>query len=161
MKTKLFGATTVGVAALVAIGFGVLAAQDRPAAANWDNDEHGKHFEACAKVCAECQVACDKNFHHCFTLVEGGKKEHAKAAHVSLDCAELCAAAARLTARHSPLSAAACDACAKACDMCAAECDKFQNMPEMKACADKCRECAKSCREMVKMMGGHDHHEKK
>lgn len=117
---------------------------------------HGKHFEECAKVCAECQVACDKNFHHCFTLVEGGKKEHAKAMHLSIDCAELCATAARLTARHSDLAVPACEACAKACDACAAECDKFGSMPEMKACADSCKRCAASCREMVKM-AGHKH----
>lgn len=125
------------------------------------DDHHKAHFEACAKVCAECQVECEKNFHHCFKLVEAGKKEHAKAMHLSVDCAEFCTVSAKLTARQSPLAGAACEACAKACDACASECDKFPDMPEMKACAAKCRECAKSCREMVKMVG-HDHdHEKK
>lgn len=118
--------------------------------------DHAKHFDECAKVCADCQVACDKNFHHCAKLVEGGKKEHAKAMHLSVDCAELCAVAAKLTARKSDLSAPACEACAKACDACAAECDKFADMPEMKACAEACKKCAASCREMVKM-AGHKH----
>lgn len=120
------------------------------------DDHHKKHFEACAQVCADCQVECDKTFHHCFKLVEAGKKEHAKAAHLTVDCAEFCALAAKLTARQSELAVPACEACAKACDACAAECDKFAAMPEMKACAAKCRECAKSCRDMVQMVG-HDH----
>lgn len=124
-------------------------------------DHHSKHFDECAKVCADCQVECDKNFHHCFKLVEGGKKEHAKAARLSADCAEVCALSAKLTARKSELALPACEACAKACDACAAECEKFKDMPEMKACAEACKKCAASCREMVKMVG-HDHgHEKK
>lgn len=117
------------------------------------DDHHKKHFEDCAKVCAECQVECEKNFHHCFKMVEGGKKEHAKAMHLSVDCAEFCTLSAKLTARQSDLAVPACEACAKACDACAAECEKYPDMPEMKACAAKCRECAKSCREMVKMVG--------
>lgn len=118
--------------------------------------DHAKHFDECAKVCADCQVACDKNFHHCFKLVEGGKKEHAKAMHLSVDCGELCAVSAKLTARKSELAGASCEACAKACEACAAECEKFKDMPEMKACAEACKKCAASCREMVKM-SGHNH----
>jgi hypothetical protein len=121
-------------------------------------DHPSKHFDECAKVCADCQVECDKNFHHCFKLVEDGKKEHAKAARLSADCAEVCALSAKLTARKSELALPGCEACAKAC---AAECEKFKDVPEMKACAEACKKCAASCREMVKMVG-HDHgHEKK
>ena len=119
--------------------------------------DHAKHFEECAKVCADCQVACEKNFHHCFKQVEGGKKEHARAMHLSVDCAEFCTISAKLTARKSELAAPACEACAKACDVCAAECEKFRDVPEMKACAEACRKCAASCREMVKMAGHKKH----
>ena len=138
--------------------FAILAAYTGLAAApiqadDKDHKEHGAMFEQCAKVCAECQIACDKNFHHCFMLVESGKKDHAKAAHLSVDCAEFCALSAKLTARHSALAGTACEACAKACDACAAECQKFTNMPEMKACAESCKKCAASCREMVKHAG--------
>ena len=136
--------TVTGWAALSA------RADDKPAA------DHAKHFDECAKVCADCQVACEKNFHHCFKLVEGGKKEHAKAMHLSVDCAEFCTISAKLTARHSELAATSCEACAKACDACAAECEKFKDMPEMKACAEACKKCAASCREMAKM-AGHKH----
>jgi hypothetical protein len=135
-----------------ATGWAVLSARadDKPAG------DHAKHFDECAKVCADCQVACEKNFHHCFTLVEGGKKEHARAMHLSVDCAEFCTISAKLTARHSELAVTSCEACAKACDACAAECEKFKDMPEMKACAEACKKCAASCREMAKM-AGHKH----
>ncbi|MBA4066941.1 MAG: hypothetical protein C0501_25185 [Isosphaera sp.] len=145
---------------LTALGaFAALAALTGWSAPSARADHHTKHFEDCAKVCADCLVECEKNFHHCFKLVEAGKKEHAKAMHLSADCAEFCGISAKLTARKSELAVTACEACAKACDACAAECDKFPNMPEMKACAQKCRECAKSCREMVKMVG-HGHEKK-
>ena len=120
------------------------------------HDEHDGHFEACAKACGKCQIECDKNFHHCYSLVEGGKKEHAKLMHLSVDCAELCGVAGKLTARQSVLAAVACEACAKACEMCAAECEKFPDSKEMQACAKECRDCAKSCKEMMKM-AGHKH----
>jgi hypothetical protein len=151
MTTKrLLGVAAMAVTVLVLGGVGASRA-----------DHHSKHFEDCAKVCADCQVECEKNFHHCFKMVEAGKKEHAKAAHLSADCAEFCTLSAKLTARKSELAVPACEACAKACDACAAECEKFKDMPEMKACAEACKKCAASCREMVKMVG-HDHgHEKK
>ena len=138
------------VAFSAGVGWTVLSARadDKPAA---PGAGHEKHFDECAKVCADCQVACEKNFHHCFKMVEGGKKEHAKAMHLSVDCAEFCTLSAKLTARKSELAAPACEACAKACDACAAECDKFADMPEMKACSEACKKCAASCREMAKM----------
>ena len=140
---RLIGLTAAAVLTLSAPGVGRA------------DDHHKKHFEDCAKICADCQVECEKNFHHCFKLVEAGKKEHAKAAHLSADCASFCTLSAKLTARQSELAVPACEACAKACDACAAECEKYPDMPEMKACAAKCRECAKSCRDMVHMVG-HD-----
>ena len=133
------------------IGSANLSAQPQVKPANL----HDKHFDDCANICAECQIVCEKNFHHCSQLVESGKKEHAKAMILSLDCAEFCTLSAKLTARHSPLAAPSCETCAKACDACAAECEKFPDQPEMKACAETCKKCAASCREMVKMVGAH------
>ena len=141
--------------AMGAAAAGVVLAGGAEARADHD-DKHSAHFDECAKACAECLVECERNFHHCFTLVTQGKKEHAKAMHLSADCAELCAAAGRLSARKSTVAPAACEACAKACEVCAAECEKFPDMKEMQACAKECRECAKSCREMAKM-AGHKH----
>ena len=138
----------LGVIAVLAVLSGLAVV---PVQADEKHDKaHAAMFEQCAKICGDCQVACDKNFHHCFTMVESGNKNHAKAAHLSVDCAEFCALSAKLTARHSELAGPACEACAKACDACAAECEKFTNISEMKACAESCKKCAASCREMVK-----------
>ena len=119
-------------------------------------DAHHVMYAACAKVCADCMVECEKMVHHCSEIVVAGKKDHVKPMQVAADCAEFCALSAKLTSRHSDLAPASCEACAKACDMCAAECEKFASMPEMKACAELCKKCAASCREMAKM-AGHKH----
>jgi hypothetical protein len=112
-------------------------------------DAHHEHFAKCAKACADCQVTCDSCFHHCATLVTNGKKEHAKAMHSCVDCADYCALAAKMSARHSPYSATACDGCAKACDDCAKECEKFKDDKHMADCAKSCRDCASACRTMI------------
>ena len=148
----------------VLAAFAVLAAAAVPSARAEDKlaapaKAHGEHhamYEACAKMCADCMLVCEKTAHHCGELVVAGKKEHAKPAMLAADCAEFCALSAKLTARHSELSPAACEACAKACDMCAAECEKHADMPEMKACAESCKKCSASCKEMAKMTG-HKH----
>ena len=152
MKSFVLVGAVAALAALTA--WAALPTEAAPAALL--HDDADAHFDACAKVCADCQVACEKNFHHCTKSVEGGKKEHAKAMRLSVDCAEFCTLSAKLTARHSDLAAPACEACAKAATACAAECEKFPDVPQMKACAEACKKCAASCREMVKM-AGHKH----
>lgn len=150
------GATAVGLA-------GWAGSQARGQAKPADDKAKAherRHFERCAKACVDCLTQCEANFHHCVGLVTAGKKEHAKAMHLSIDCAELCATGGRLSARMSPLAFPACDACAKACDICAAECEKHPSDEHMKACASACRECAKECRTIIKHIG-HDHHDKK
>jgi hypothetical protein len=69
------------------------------------------------------------------------------------DCAEFCAAAAKITSHQGPMAVLICEACAKACDRCGKECEKFPEDEHMKRCAKACRECAKACREMVEMIG--------
>ena len=140
----VLGATAAGLAAVT--GRTVLA-----------QDAHTKHagghsgvHEDCLRACSDCLVDCNKTAHHCFELVAAGKKEHAKALHLTVDCEEFCGMSLKLVARSSPLISTACEACAKACDECAAECEKFSTDPQMQACAKSCRDCAKSCRVMVK-----------
>ncbi len=112
-------------------------------------DAHHEHFAKCAKACADCQVSCDSCFHHCAALVAKGKKEHVKTMLSCVDCADYCALAGKLSARHSAYSATACDGCAKACDDCAKECEKFKDDKHMADCAKSCRDCAKACRTMI------------
>lgn len=115
-----------------------------------------KAHEDCLKACSDCAKECNETFHHCYTMVAEGKKEHAKALHLASDCAEFCGLSASMISKHSPMMVHACAACAEACKACAAECDKFDS-EQMKDCAKACRACEKSCREMVQAMGGHAH----
>lgn len=104
----------------------------------------------CARMCGECQLACEKCFDHCGMQAANGKAEHAKAMKLSQDCSEFCGMAAKLTGRRSSLSPLAREACAKACDACAAECETFADSSAMKGCAEACKKCAAACREMNK-----------
>ena len=115
---------------------------------------HASAFDACAKVCGDCQRACDSCSTHCRHLLAQGKKEHEKTLQTCLDCADHCSTAARITARRGPFADLICTACAEACTRCGKECAKFDD-EHMKQCADECRRCEKACREMLKHTG-HD-----
>ncbi len=134
---------------------GVLGATAAGLVAMTGGEAHAAHLdkahEDCLKACSDCAKTCDETFHHCYMQVAEGKKEHAKALHLTSDCAAFCGLSACMIAKHSPLMAYSCHACAEACKACAAECDKFDS-PEMKACAKSCRDCEKSCLEMVRTM---------
>lgn len=133
---------------------GLMAVAGTEAHAHDGHKHHASHeqYSKCAKANADCQVMCDSCFRHCAAMLAKGGKAHAQSMHFCLDCAELCAVAAKLVARRSALSAAACEACAKACDECAAACEKFPNDKHITACAKSCRACAKTCRAMVKSL---------
>jgi hypothetical protein len=146
----------LGALGVTAAGLAGLAVSEARAADDDKGHEH-RHYQKCAKACAAAQVECDANFHHCAEMVSGGKKDHAKSMRLSIDCAELCAATARLCGRESPLGLAAAETCAKACEACAAECEKEASDEQMKACAKACRDCAAECHTIVKHLG-HDHH---
>ena len=134
-------------------GLLVLAVLVTRAGAQEGGHQHNDALDRCAKSCSECARECDSCFHHCAGLVAGGKKEHAAAMHLCVDCGEVCTTAGRLVSRQSPLTDVACEACARACDACAAACEKFPADDHMKACGTACRECAKACREMLKHLG--------
>jgi len=113
-------------------------------------DQHHEHFLKCAKACADCQVQCDMCFQHCAGLLTQGEKAHAATMRSCVDCADICKAAATLSARSSAFAAGVCEVCAKACDDCATACEKFPDYKHMAGCAKSCRDCAKECREMMK-----------
>jgi hypothetical protein len=115
-------------------------------------DEHPHHgpMVKCARACLDCQLECDTCYLHCRTLLEAGKKEHARTVDTCLGCSECCSLAAKLAARSSPFAGTACECCAKCCDECAEACGKFPDDKHMTRCAKACRDCAKECREMLK-----------
>ena len=148
MKRNL---TNLSFAVLAAGSFllpgSVRAADDPPA------HQHMAHFQECAKACASCMRECEACARHCAGQIVLGKKEHALTLGTCSDCGDICATAAKITARGGPVSATVCEACAKVCDTCAAACEKFPNDDHMKQCAKECRDCAKACREMLKHVG--------
>ena len=144
---------TVGVAAAgLALTGGEAFGQDKTPD-HKNHNEHGALARQCAKTCSDCTNECNEGFHHCYEQLVAGKKEHGKAAHACVDCAEMCACSAALCGRVSPMMGHCCDACAKCCDACIAECEKL-NDPALRGVIEACRKTAKECREMAKMMGG-------
>jgi hypothetical protein len=146
MKGRLVIAGLFLVAA-AALGF---AADDR--AKDAKGSPHGA-LSQCCRACADCMQQCESCAAHCVRLVSDGKTEHLRTMALCADCGDVCALAAKLTARHGPLVVTVCEACAKACDQCAAACEKHPGDKHMRACAESCRDCAKACREMVKDLG--------
>lgn len=112
--------------------------------------KHHVHFQECAKACADCMRECEMCARHCAHKVAAGHKEHMTTLGTCADCAEFCAASARIVSRHGPMAALICQQCARACDVCGAACERFPDDAHMQRCAKECRECAQACREMLK-----------
>jgi len=136
-----------GVLALAVAGSALMPTSP---AVRADEHPHHEHLMKCAKACLHCQEDCDSCFLHCKTLVEAGKKDHARTMDTCLGCTEYCSMAAKLAGRNSPFAGIACESCAKVCDECAEACEKFKDDEHMARCAHTCRNCAKECRDMVK-----------
>lgn len=118
---------------------------------------HDKIHEECLDACGDCAKACDEAFHHCYTQVAEGKKEHARSLHLVSDCAGFCSLSACMIARHSPLMAHSCDACAQACADTLAETSKFDS-PEMQAVTKALKHCEATCKAMVAAMKEKGYH---
>ncbi len=109
---------------------------------------HGQH-DACAEACSECQRICDSCSTHCLNQVAEGNQDHKTTVQTCLDCAEICAAAARIVSRGGPFSETICRACAEACNRCAESCEQMPDDQHMAECAKVCRKCEQECREMI------------
>ncbi|MBX3444289.1 MAG: four-helix bundle copper-binding protein [Planctomyces sp.] len=140
---------TLGLSALGLAAFPSFAAAQARRAASGHDDHLNKALMDCAAACNACQQACDSCAVHCMKQVAEGHEAHLVTAQFCLDCADVCANAARVVSRGGPLSKLICDACAVACDRCAQECEKFPDDEHMKQCAQECRKCEKACKEMV------------
>ncbi|HEX2576836.1 MAG TPA: hypothetical protein VHK88_10850 [Aquihabitans sp.] len=102
-------------------------------------------LHACAAHCAACADAC---------LAEDTVAELRACIRRDLDCADICAATARVVARQtagdtsmfSGLLAAAIEAC----ERCAEECETHAAHHEhCRICAEVCRDCAAACRRLM------------
>ncbi len=140
---------TAGTALALALGTS-FAAPPKQKSKEIDHSEHNQGLQACAKACADCQLACDTCATHCAHKVHAGEGEHIKTLMSCQDCADACSAAAHIAARGGPFATTICQACADICGGCAKNCEAFPDDEHMKKCAEECRKCEKACREMAK-----------
>lgn len=102
----------------------------------------------CAQACTACADAC---------LSEENVAELRKCVRTNLDCADICAATARVLSRHTGYDAnitrAQLQACVQACSSCADECGRHAGMHEhCRVCAERCRTCEQVCRNLLDAM---------
>lgn len=102
----------------------------------------------CARTCTSCADAC---------LSEDSVAEMRKCIRLDLDCADICAATARVLTRQTeydaPTSKAQIQACIEVCRTCAEECGGHAEHHEhCKICAEACRRCAEACEELLSAM---------
>lgn len=100
-----------------------------------------RHAGLCALFCTSCADAClaeDMDMRQCIRM--------------TLDCADICTATsrttARLTAYDKTLRVKMLELCIEACELCATECDRHDH-EHCKLCAVMCRECAGNCRDAL------------
>jgi hypothetical protein len=100
---------------------------------------------ACSQACTACADAC---------LSEDMVAELRKCIRTNLDCADSCAATARILSRQTEYDAnitrAHLQACIQACRSCGDECEQHAQMHEhCRVCAEACRACEEACRELL------------
>ena len=80
---------------------------------------------------------------------------------VCSDCADVCAATARVAMRRSgenrELIRTMLATCIRACETCAQECERHDNA-HCARCAEMCRECADDCRRALEGLNAEVHH---
>src|SRR5689334_13178467 len=77
-----------------------------------DKSPHATHATSeCAQACNACQRECDSCAHHCAHMLASGHKEHLKTLQTCQDCADFCAAAARIVSRAGPFMDTICKGC--------------------------------------------------
>ena len=107
---------------------------------------------ACVEACLVCSAACTACADAC--LAEENAVMLARCIRLNLDCADVCAATARLVARQThadwQLIRRQIDTCQMACELCADECEMHAEMhPHCAACAAACAACEDACRQVL------------
>jgi hypothetical protein len=101
----------------------------------------------CASTCNQCADAC---------LAEGDPAL-ARCIRLNLDCADVCAATARVISRQTGGAPGAVrsllEACMAACRSCGDECEGHgAHMEHCAICAEQCRRCEETCRSLLAAM---------
>lgn len=113
---------------------------------------HFDEIAACLSACAECEQVCISCADAC--LGEESVPTLRQCIRLNLDCADLCAAAARMIARQaSPeprVWRLTLEACAEACRACAVECARHASAhAHCRVCRERCESCEKACRTLI------------
>lgn len=102
----------------------------------------------CSEACTACADAC---------LSEPMVGDLVKCIRTNLDCADVCAATARVLSRQTGydanISRSLLQACLMACHSCGAECSRHAGMHEhCRICAEACLACEQACRALFETM---------
>jgi hypothetical protein len=103
---------------------------------------NGRASDQLLDVLERCMTACEKGAMEGLKGSIGEPLDHV--VRLALDCAELCALAARFTARDSAYVNELLVLCAKMCRRCEIECRRH-DLAELQQCADTCHECHLTC----------------
>lgn len=108
----------------------------------------------CIEACSECEEACTACADGC--LSEQGQVESlVKCIRLNLDCADICAATARVVSRQTEYDANVTrpqlEAGIAACKSCGDECEIHaqHGMEHCRVCAEQCRTCEQACKELL------------
>lgn len=105
---------------------------------------------SCSQACTSCADACLAEDQHLDALV--------RCIRLNLDCADVCAATARVLTRQTAfepgVARSLLEACAEACRVCAEECERHaeMGMEHCRICAESCRRCEQACRDAIAMV---------
>lgn len=102
----------------------------------------------CAEACTACADAC---------LGEDMVADLTRCIRIDLDCADICAATARVLSRHTGYDAVLArnvvETCVVACRSCGDECARHASLHEhCRICAAACRTCEAACRDLLTIM---------
>ena len=122
----------------------IMAAHPDGGAANEPLALAVRHAMFCAAICTSCadaDSAEDMDMRQCVRTC--------------LDCADICAATARVAIRQTGSNAAVTRAmletCVTACETCAKECERH-DQAHCRLGAEMCRECARDCRAAIESL---------
>jgi hypothetical protein len=107
---------------------------------------------ACLEACSECAQVCTLCADAC--LAEEMVAELRHCIRTDLECADVCAATARVLARRgahdSGVLRTLLETCAAACRSCGDECARHADMHDhCRICAEVCRRCEQACRALL------------
>ena len=109
----------------------------------------------CIEECYACAEACTLCADDC--LSEDDVQALVKCIRLNLDCADVCAAAGRVTSRQTEYDAnvtrSILEACVQVCASCGDECERHaDHHAHCRICAQACRRCEEACRELLAAM---------